>query len=193
MEEDEYFSPPAIDTKIYDVCSIMLPFTDTITGYHYLVGSFPYKASIVNQYIFVLYYYDTNAILSRKINNKQVAGISDAFQYLYNILKAKINDPNLYIIDNEASSKMKEEMIKYEISYQLAPPHMHRRNAAKRDIWNFKNHFVAVFATTDPEFPIIKWYRLLDQAVTTLNLLQNSCFKPNISAYVCKFGQYDFN
>ena len=65
---------------------------------------------------------------------------------------------------------MKDAMIKHKISFQLAPPHMHRRNAAEREIRTFRNHFVAGFSTTDPNFPVSEWDRLLDQATITLNL-----------------------
>ena len=75
-------------------------------------------------------------------------------------------------MDNEASSDMKDSMTKHKISFQLAPPHIHRRNAAERAIQTFKNNFVAGFSTTDPNFPVSEWDRLLDQVTITLNLLR---------------------
>ena len=57
-------------------------------------------------------------------------------------------------MDNECSSDLKETMKKYDIYFQLAPTHMHRRNAAERLIRTWKNHFIYVFSTTDPDFPI---------------------------------------
>ena len=75
-------------------------------------------------------------------------------------------------MENEASSDMKDSMTKHKIIFQLAPPHIHRRNAAERAIQTFKNHFVSGFSTTDPNFPVSEWDRLLDQATITLNLLR---------------------
>ena len=37
----------------------------------------------------------------------QTASICGAWQYIHNILKSKVNDPSLYIIDNEAYTDMK--------------------------------------------------------------------------------------
>ena len=96
-------------------------------------------------------------------------------------------------MDNEASSDMKYSMTKHKISFQLAPPHIHRRNAAERAIRTFKNHFVASFSTTDPSFPVSKLDRLLDQATITLNLLRQSRVNPKLSTYAYLFGNYDFN
>jgi hypothetical protein len=44
-----------------------------------------------------------------------------------------------------------------EIDYQLAPPHVYRRNAAKRAIRTFKNHFVAGLCSTDKHFALHLW------------------------------------
>ena len=86
-------------------------------------------------------------------------------------------------MDNESSSDMKYSMTKHEISFQLAPPHIHRRNAAEQAIRTFKNHFVAGFSTTDPNFSVSEWDQFLDQATITLNLLRQSRVNPKLSAY----------
>ena len=96
-------------------------------------------------------------------------------------------------MDNEASSDMKYSMTKHKISLQFAPPHMHRRNVAEQAIRTFKNHFIAGFFTTDPNFPVSGRDRLLDQATITLNLLRQSRVNPKLSAYAYLFGNYDFN
>ena len=96
-------------------------------------------------------------------------------------------------MDDEASADMKKAMTKYDINYQLAPPHMHLRNAAERYIQTFKNHFLSGLTTTDTDFPISEWDRLLDQAVITFNSVWNYQVNPNLSSYAYKFGKYDFN
>ena len=96
-------------------------------------------------------------------------------------------------MENEASNNMKDSMTKHKISFQLAPPYIHRHNAAERAIQTFKNHFVAGFSTTDPNFPVSEWDQLLDQATITLNLLRQSRVNPKLSAYAYLFGNYAFN
>lgn len=41
MYEDEGFSPPATDTKIFGVCDLIISFTAAITLYHDFTGAFP--------------------------------------------------------------------------------------------------------------------------------------------------------
>jgi hypothetical protein len=73
------------------------------------------------------------------------------------------------------------------IQYQLVPPHIHRRNAAERAIRTFKNHFIAGLLSTNPDFLLQLWDKLLPQAETTLKSAAN------ISAYEIMFGAYDYN
>ena len=75
----------------------------------------------------------------------------------------------------------------------MAPPYMHRQNAAERAIRTYKNQFISGFSTTDPDFPISEWDRLLSQCVITLNLLRNSRVNPALSSYAYLFGPYNFN
>ena len=79
------------------------------------------------------------------------------------------------------------------MSFQLAPPNVHRRNAAERAIRTFKNHLLADIASTDPKFPIHEWDRLLPQTELTINLLRNSHLNPNLSAYAYIYGIFNFN
>jgi hypothetical protein len=99
----------------------------------------------------------------------------------------------MYILDNEASNELKNSMTKNNLSYQLAPPHIHRHNAAERAIRTFKNHLLAGLATADPNFPVAHWDCLLYQGILTLNLLRNSRVNPKLSAYTYLYGNFDFN
>ena len=140
-----------------------------------------------------MYDYDSNAILAEPIKNSQAATICDAFLKLHKVIKARGNKSKVYIMDNEWSNDLKESMKKYGIDFQLAPPYMHRQNAAERAIRSYKNHFISVLSTTDPYSPIREWDRLISQWVITLNLLRNSRVSPALSAYAYLFGPYDFN
>ena len=75
--------------------------------------------------------YDINEILAEPIKNRQAETICYAFLKVHNALKARVSNPKAYIMDNECSSDLKEAMENYVIDFQLAPPHMHRQNAAK--------------------------------------------------------------
>ena len=72
------------------------------------------------------------------------------------------------------------------------PPHFHRHNSAECAIQTFKNHFIARLASTDLNFPLSNWCRLLPQAELTLNLLRPSQLNPILSAYAQLEGAFDF-
>jgi saccharopine dehydrogenase-like NADP-dependent oxidoreductase len=77
----------------------------------------------------------------------------------------------MYILDNEASNKLKKVLNKYDLTYQLVPPHVHQRNAAEHAIRTFKNHLLAILASCNPEFPIAEWDRLIpDKNSDTIHL-----------------------
>jgi hypothetical protein len=53
----------------------------------------------------------------------------------------------------------------------------------ERAIQTFKNHFKAIIAGVDDNFPMNLWDRLLPQTVLTLTLLRQSNIAPTVSAY----------
>jgi hypothetical protein len=81
------------------------------------------------------------------------------------------------------------------MTYQLVPPHDHRRNRAEKAIQISKDHFVTVLCGADKEFPLTLWDLLLPQAESTLtlNMLQPSRMMPTVSAYTYAWGQHDYN
>ena len=78
----------------------------------------------------VMYDYGINAILAEPIKNRQASTIRDAFLKIHKVLEARCSNTKVYIMDNKCYIDLKESMKKYGIDFQLAPPHMHRRNAA---------------------------------------------------------------
>ena len=92
----------------------------------------------------VIYDYDSNAILAETLKNRTAGEIKRGFTKLRDTLEN----------DNEASGDLKNSLTKNKLSYQLVPPHLHRRNAAERAIRTFKNHFLAGLATVNKKFPI---------------------------------------
>jgi hypothetical protein len=101
--------------------------------------------------------------------------------------------PQLQRLDNEASTLLQQFMKEQDIDFQLPPPHLHYRNAAKLAIRTFKNHFITGLSSTGPSFPLHLWDQLLSQAMISLNLLRGSRINPKLSAYAQVHGAYDFN
>ena len=172
---------------------MIIPFESRNTGYMDLTGRFSYRSSSGNEYIMVVYDYDSNAILTQPLKNRQAASIRDGFNKLVTKLADRGEKPKLFVLDNEISEEFRTALKKHNLEHQLVPPHQHRRNAAERAIQTFKNHFIAGLASTNPKFPIREWDRLLNQAEITLNLLRNSRLNPKLSAYAFLFGNFDFN
>jgi hypothetical protein len=96
-------------------------------------------------------------------------------------------------LDNECSSALRSILNQHDIQFQVVSPHMHRRNAAEREIQSLKIHFIAGILSVDPNFPLRLWDRLLSQATITLNLLRQSRINPKVSARAQLYGHYDFN
>ena len=114
------------------------------------------------------------------------------FTDLHERLLARGINPAYMKLDNEASPAFQRELKAKNINFQIAPPGMHRRNAAERSISKFKDHFIPGLCSTDPDFPMQNWYRLVEQAEITLNLLQPSRLNPKLSAYAQLNGTFEY-
>jgi hypothetical protein len=158
-----------------------------------LPGRFPIKSNRGNQYIFVLYDYDSNAILAEPMKHCTDREMVRALKHLHAYLCDRGLRPKLQKPDNKASAALQHAMREEKIDYQLVPPHIHRRNAAERAIRTFKNHFIAGLCSVDPNFPLQLWDRLLLQGTTTLNLLQASRLNSRLSTKAQLNGAFDFN
>jgi hypothetical protein len=167
---------------------------DTKAGKVYtdLTGKFPVPSSQGNNYIFLLYDYDSNSINVRAIPTRQANHILPAFEDIYNMLVRRGRKPHLHILDNECSQALTDFMDKEDIDYQKTPPGMHRVNAAERAIGTFKNHFKAGLCTTNKSFPMHLWDRLLPQAELTLNMMRGARLNPLLSAHEFLHGRFDF-
>eukprot|EP00978_Attheya_sp_CCMP212_P013058 scaffold32606_cov75-Attheya_sp.AAC.1 len=146
-----------------------------------LCGRFPIlSAAQGNKYIFVLYDYDSNAILARAMKNRSDSEMVRVFTELADYLTTRGFKPQYQVLDNEASKALKKAITGQNITYQLAPPGNHRQNNAERAIQTFKNHFVARLCSVDGSFPLQQWDRMLEQATITLNLLRQSRLHPQL-------------
>jgi hypothetical protein len=156
-------------------------------------GRFLQPSSNGNKDMLVLYDYDSNYIHVEAMVDRTGPSILKAYKKAHELLTSRGLKPSLQKLDNEASSALQQYMVSVDVDYQLVPPHVHRRNAAERAIRTFKNHFIAGLCSTDPDFPLHLWDRLLPQALLTLNLLRGSRINPNLSAYAQLHGAFDFN
>jgi hypothetical protein len=188
-------SPPITDGKRTHLVYAAIINAPTATGQIYTdqTGRFPVVSRRGNKYIMVLYDYDSNSILVEPIKNRTDAEILHAFERHVTRLTAAGLKPRLQRLDNEASKSLKQFICDNDIEYQLAPPHVHRANAAKRAIRTFKNHFIAGLCSTDKLFPLNLWDQLLPQAEISLNLLRTSRINLKLSAYAQLNGAFDYN
>ena len=166
---------------------------DTLSkSYSDLTGRFPIQSYQGNSYIFLLYHNKSNAILVEPLKNRSANELTRAFHKTLTILGNHGCSTDIHIMDNECPGTVKDFLRDHNITIQLVPPHIHRRNAAERAIRTFKNHFIAGLASCDPAFPLRAWDLLLPQAQLTLNLLRASNSNPSLSAYHFLFGAFDY-
>ena len=170
----------------------MFPTESISKSYSDQTGEFSVTSSRRNKYILVLYHHDANSIHAWAIKNRQATRISKAWSSIFATLQHHGEVPDLHILDNEYSDDLRKAFSKNNITFQLFPPHLHRRNAAKHVIHTFKNHLIAGLATCDPKIPIVEWDRLLPQAVITLKLVRSSRCNPSLSAHASIFGNFNF-
>ena len=183
----------ATGTRSHTIYSAIIdPSAPTGRTYSDLTGRFLVQSNRGANYILVVYEYDSNAILVRPLRNRTAPEIKSIFQNVFHYLTVRGLRPRLHTLDNEASTILCDYLRLEDVEYQLIPPHIHCRNASKRAIRTFKNHFIAGLASTDPNFPLANWCRLLPQAELTLNLLRASRLNPKLSAYAQLEGTFDF-
>jgi hypothetical protein len=124
-----------------------------------------------NNYVLILYDYDSNATITEPMQSRPGANILDAYKTApLQLCNAGLR-PQLHRLDNECSIVLKQFLRDKAIDFQLVPPGIHRRNAAERAIRTFKNHFIAGPSSVDKDFQLHLWDRLRPQAGLTLNLL----------------------
>ena len=120
-------------------------------------GRFPKKSSRGNQYIMVLAHPDSNGILQEPMKNRTSGKMICAYQKLIDRLKSAGITPKCHILDNECSTDFKQTIRDNNMTYQLVPPHDHRRNMAEKAIQTFKAHFISILCGADKDFPLHLW------------------------------------
>ena len=158
-----------------------------------LPGRFPFTSSRGMNYIFVLYDFDSNAILAEPIKSRSSAHLIEGYETCYDLLIRAGIRPIIQRLDNEVSKDLIKAIEDKKLKYQLATAYDHRNNYAERAIQTFKNHFTSILNGCDRDFPPHLWCRIVPQTVITLNFLRKSRINPKLSAYAQIFGHFDFN
>ena len=133
--------------KTFNCFTTIIDTSNAKTGFIDLTGRFPYRSSRGNQYLLLLYDYDSNAILVETLKNRKAETIVVAWKKLTNILERQGVQPKYFLMDNEVSTDLKSALHDGNYHLQLVPPENHRKNAAERGIQTFKNHFLSGLAS----------------------------------------------
>ena len=126
-----------------------------------------------------------NCILAEHMRYRTSTSITKAWSKLHDTFSQAGAAP----ISNEFIQYLRQQ----QTSYQLFPPHTHRRNIAECAIQTYRNHFKGGLTSVDPDFPLSEWDRFIEQANITINLLRSSRANPKISAYTYIFSEFNFN
>jgi hypothetical protein len=156
-------------------------------------GRFIVPSTSGNNYIFVLYDYDSNSIHAEPIPNRKQASIKTAYETVLRLLQGRGLRPKLHRLDNGASQLLKDFMTDQYVDYRLTPAGLRRHNWAERAIQTFNIHFISGLCSTHPNFPLNLWDKLLPQATLTLNLLRLSRINPKLSAHAQIHGSFNFD
>ena len=156
-------------------------------------GRLPVTSTWGNKYILVAYNFDSNTMNAEPTKSCTDLDLLKAYKQIQILLEQRGLKLRIHFLNNECPNIFKTLMQEKEEKYQLAPPHIHRRNAAEKAIGTFKDYFISDLACLPPNFPLQLWWYRIPQATLTLNLLWPSCINPHLSAHAQLHGAYDFN
>ena len=142
-------------TKPVQPNTISMKFID-ITGKVSIdqTGYFPVTPCKGKKYLVVVYDYDTNAILTKPLQNREAKTIVTAQVKPHKYFIDQGFKPQLQILDNEYSKSLKQHFMKNNIKLQLILPYLQSQNAAERAISTFRNHLLAGLASFNQDFPM---------------------------------------
>ena len=126
--------PSKIAKKTYELFAKVLAAVPKEKAYTDQPGRFSHKSTRGNKYVFTLYDYDVNIILQHPLKSHQGKEIAGAFHAIFSKLTTHGHATKLFILDNECSNDLKLALLNTNSTFELVPPHQHRRNAAERAI-----------------------------------------------------------
>jgi hypothetical protein len=115
-------------------CHVAVHSLDEPTGkiYEDQTGKIPCTSASGNNYVMVVYDYDSNAILLEPIRNRKGPTLVEAHTKLHQRLTNAGLRTKFIMLDNEFSNALKSFLTAEEVAFQLTPAGMHRRNIAER-------------------------------------------------------------
>ena len=121
----------------------------------------------------IVYHYYLNIILACTFNYRKDVHRLRAYNSIMEQPQSRRHHVDLQVLYNEASAAYRQLITdKWKVDSQLAPPNIHRLNAAKRAIRTFKAHFLPILAGVAPYYPCSLWDILIPQTELTLNMLR---------------------
>jgi hypothetical protein len=109
-----------LGTKTYLVYAVVV---DQGQLYTDLTGKFPVRSSKGNSYVMVCYVYDCNYVKFIPMKSRSASEWVKAYDIVHQELTVKGFKPKLQILDNKASTTLKNFFTVNDIAYQLVPPH----------------------------------------------------------------------
>jgi hypothetical protein len=89
-----------------------------------------------------------NSIFAEPMRNRSAGSMLEAYEQIIQQLPEGETRLKIHILDNECSKELKQAILDNQMTYQLVPPHNHRRNAAEKAVQIFKYNFIAVLCGT---------------------------------------------
>ena len=89
-----------------------MPFSPKELSYCDLISSFPFTSSRGSKYLYVLYDFDSNAILVHPLKSRQASEITNVWKSLYERLTQHGHQVTNFILDNEFSNELKQALKK---------------------------------------------------------------------------------
>ena len=136
-----------------------------------LPGRFPFTSDMNNNYIFIMYNFDSNTIQGKPIKSRNAPELVRGFELCYNKPKAANITPFLHRLDNEISDELIASIKKKKMKYQIVTSHDHRQNLAEQAIQTYKSFLISNLHGTDRNFPAHLWCRLLDQIELQVSII----------------------
>jgi hypothetical protein len=127
------------------------------TIYSDLTGRFITESSQGNNYILVVYDGESNHIFAEPIASRHASAILKTYKKIHFSILASGASTHFHITDNDAAQPLIDFFKAQSMDYQLVPPNNHRANAAERAIRTFKNHFIAILSSTNPDVRLHLW------------------------------------
>ena len=128
-------------------------------------GRFPHRSTARNTDILVLYCFDANYIHVEAMPSRTSYQILLSYQRAHKMLVARGLRPSLLHLDNKASAALIAYLDREQVDYQLTPAGIHHRNSAEHAISTWKNHFLALLGSLNPNFPMKLWDKLIPHQI----------------------------